>query len=261
MRTGEKVPIENLNSNLPLSRRTATGSDSNETSHPLPVPSAPNSHAQMGKTNQTSMKYLMTKEYHQVWHKWANEAVKEGEKRQEALLKMKNCLEKNDAVLWLSDLKLSSLPNLLPPSIKTLNLFYNKLTSLPDNLPVSLTILDVSDNQLIALPDNLPVSLTTLWVFNNQLTSLPDNLPASLTTLDVSDNELTVLPDNLPVSLIILWVFDNQLTSLPVSITRLPQSGHVFLGGNPLSERTLQALWNINTDLTYQGPQIFARRK
>ncbi|EDE1154920.1 TPA: SPI-2 type III secretion system effector E3 ubiquitin transferase SspH2 [Salmonella enterica subsp. enterica serovar Newport] len=160
----------------------------------------------------------------------------------------------------------------LPSGLCKLWIFGNQLTSLPV-LPPGLQELSVSDNQLASLPA-LPSELCKLWAYNNQLTSLP-TLPSGLQELSVSDNQLASLP-TLPSELYKLWAYNNRLTSLPMlpsgllslsvyrnQLTRLPESlihlsseTTVNLEGNPLSERTLQALREITSAPGYSGPII-----
>ncbi|ELZ0643519.1 E3 ubiquitin--protein ligase [Salmonella enterica] len=140
----------------------------------------------------------------------------------------------------------------LPSGLCKLWVFGNQLTSLP-TLPPGLQDLSVSDNQLASLPA-LPSELGKLWAYNNRLTRLPA-LPPGLQELSVSDNQLTSLPA-LPSELCKLWAYNNRLTSLPESITGLSSEATVNLEGNPLSERTLQALQNITSAPGYSGPRI-----
>ncbi|ECK6114766.1 SPI-2 type III secretion system effector E3 ubiquitin transferase SspH2, partial [Salmonella enterica] len=148
----------------------------------------------------------------------------------------------------------------------------NQLTSLP-TLPSGLQELSVSDNQLASLP-TLPSELYKLWAYNNRLTSLPA-LPSGLKELIVSGNRLTSLPvlpselkelmvsgnrltslPMLPSGLLSLSVYRNQLTRLPESLIHLSSETTVNLEGNPLSERTLQALREITSAPGYSGPII-----
>ncbi|HGB6229848.1 TPA: type III secretion system effector E3 ubiquitin transferase SspH2 [Salmonella enterica subsp. houtenae serovar 1,40:z4,z23:-] len=173
--------------------------------------------------------------------------------------------------LSVSDNQLASLPA-LPSELCKLWAYNNRLTSLPA-LPPGLQELSVSDNQLASLPA-LPSELCKLWAYNNRLTSLPA-LPSGLKELIVSGNRLTSLPalpseleelmvsgnrltrlPVLPSGLRSLSVFGNRLTRLPESITGLSSEATVNLEGNPLSERTLQALQNITNAPGYSGPRI-----
>ncbi|EJB9619983.1 type III secretion system effector E3 ubiquitin transferase SspH2 [Salmonella enterica] len=173
--------------------------------------------------------------------------------------------------LSVSDNQLASLPA-LPSELGKLWAYNNRLTSLPA-LPPGLQELSVSDNQLTSLPA-LPSELCKLWAYNNRLTSLPA-LPSGLKELIVSGNRLTSLPalpseleelmvsgnrltrlPVLPSGLRSLSVFGNRLTRLPESITGLSSEATVNLEGNPLSERTLQALQNITSAPGYSGPRI-----
>ncbi|OMM70611.1 SPI-2 type III secretion system effector E3 ubiquitin transferase SspH2 [Salmonella enterica] len=173
--------------------------------------------------------------------------------------------------LSVSDNHLSSLPA-LPSELCKLWAYNNQLTSLP-TLPSGLQELSVSDNQLASLP-TLPSELYKLWAYNNLLTSLPA-LPSGLKELIVSGNRLTSLPvlpselkelmvsgnlltslPMLPSGLLSLSVYRNQLTRLPESLIHLSSETTVNLEGNPLSERTLQALREITSAPGYSGPII-----
>ncbi|OHH96781.1 E3 ubiquitin--protein ligase [Salmonella enterica] len=173
--------------------------------------------------------------------------------------------------LSVSDNQLPSLPA-LPSELCKLWAYNNQLTSLP-TLPSGLQELSVSDNQLTSLP-TLPSELYKLWAYNNQLTSLPA-LPSGLKELIVSGNRLTSLPvlpselkelmvsgnlltslPMLPSGLLSLSVYRNQLTRLPESLIHLSSETTVNLEGNPLSERTLQALREITSAPGYSGPII-----
>ncbi len=173
--------------------------------------------------------------------------------------------------LSVSDNQLASLPA-LPSELCKLWAYNNQLTSLP-TLPSGLKELSVSDNQLASLP-TLPSELYKLWAYNNRLTSLPA-LPSGLKELIVSGNRLTSLPvlpselkelmvsgnrltslPMLPSGLLSLSVYRNQLTRLPESLIHLSSETTVNLEGNPLSERTLQALREITSAPGYSGPII-----
>ncbi|EJS6234384.1 SPI-2 type III secretion system effector E3 ubiquitin transferase SspH2 [Salmonella enterica] len=173
--------------------------------------------------------------------------------------------------LSVSDNQLASLPA-LPSELCKLWAYNNQLTSLP-TLPSGLQELSVSDNQLASLP-TLPSELYKLWAYNNRLTSLPA-LPSGLKELIVSGNRLTSLPvlpselkelmvsgnrltslPMLPSGLLSLSVYRNQLTRLPESLIHLSSETTVNLEGNPLSERTLQALREITSAPGYSDPII-----
>ncbi|EGH6982930.1 E3 ubiquitin--protein ligase [Salmonella enterica subsp. enterica serovar Havana] len=149
--------------------------------------------------------------------------------------------------------QLTRLPP-LPAGLRRLLVAGNQLTSLP-SLPAGLQVLSVSDNQLTSLP-LLPAGLELLTLERNpQLVRLPP-LPEGLQTLSVDANpQLTRLPA-LPSGLQRLYARNNQLTRLPESITGLSSEASVNLEGNPLSERTLQALREITSAPGYSGPRI-----
>ncbi|EDM7839183.1 type III secretion system effector E3 ubiquitin transferase SspH1 [Salmonella enterica subsp. enterica serovar Typhimurium] len=222
-------------------------------------------------------------EYDAVWSKWERDApAGESPGRAAVVQEMRDCLNNGNPVLNVGASGLTTLPDRLPPHITTLVIPDNNLTSLPE-LPEGLRELEVSGNlQLTSLP-SLPQGLQKLWAYNNWLASLP-TLPPGLGDLAVSNNQLTSLPEippalrelrvsgnnltslpALPSGLQKLWAYNNRLTSLPEmspglqeldvshnQLTRLPQSltglssaARVYLDGNPLSVRTLQALRDI----------------
>ncbi|KAA0408951.1 type III secretion system effector E3 ubiquitin transferase SspH1 [Salmonella enterica] len=222
-------------------------------------------------------------EYDAVWSKWERDApAGESPGRAAVVQEMRDCLNNGNPVLNVGASGLTTLPDRLPPHITTLVIPDNNLTSLPE-LPEGLRELEVSGNlQLTSLP-SLPQGLQKLWAYNNWLASLP-TMPPGLGDLEVSNNQLTSLPEMppalrelrvsgnnltslpaLPSGLQKLWAYNNRLTSLPEmspglqeldvshnQLTRLPQSltglssaARVYLDGNPLSVRTLQALRDI----------------
>ncbi|PVP82011.1 E3 ubiquitin--protein ligase [Salmonella enterica subsp. enterica serovar Javiana] len=162
-------------------------------------------------------------EYDAVWSKWERDApAGESPGRAAVVQEMRDCLNNGNPVLNVGASGLTTLPDRLPPHITTLVIPDNNLTSLPE-LPEGLRELEVSGNlQLTSLP-SLPQGLQKLWAYNNRLTSLPEMSPG-LQELDVSHN---------------------QLTRLPQSLTGLSSAARVYLDGNPLSVRTLQALRDI----------------
>lgn len=162
-------------------------------------------------------------EYDAVWSKWERDApAGESPGRAAVVQEMRDCLNNGNPVLNVGASGLTTLPDRLPPHITTLVIPDNNLTSLPE-LPEGLRELEVSGNlQLTSLP-SLPQGLQKLWAYNNWLASLP-TLPPGLGDLAVSNN---------------------QLTSLPQSLTGLSSAARVYLDGNPLSVRTLQALRDI----------------
>ncbi|OPO31932.1 NEL-type E3 ubiquitin ligase domain-containing protein [Salmonella enterica] len=232
-------------------------------------------------------------EYDAVWSAWRRAAPAEESRGRAAVVqKMRACLNNGNAVLNVGESGLTTLPDCLPAHITTLVIPDNNLTSLPA-LPPELRTLEVSGNQLTSLPvlppgllelsifsnplthlPALPSGLCKLWIFGNQLTSLPvlpsglkelivsgnrltslPVLPSELKELMVSGNRLTSLP-MLPSGLLSLSVYRNQLTRLPESLIHLSSETTVNLEGNPLSERTLQALREITSAPGYSGPII-----
>ncbi|EDB7713704.1 E3 ubiquitin--protein ligase, partial [Salmonella enterica] len=192
-------------------------------------------------------------EYDAVWSAWRRAAPAEESRGRAAVVqKMRACLNNGNAVLNVGESGLTTLPDCLPAHITTLVIPDNNLTSLPA-LPPELRTLEVSGNQLTSLPV-LPPGLLELSIFSNPLTHLPA-LPSELKELMVSGNRLTSLP-MLPSGLLSLSVYRNQLTRLPESLIHLSSETTVNLEGNPLSERTLQALREITSAPGYSGPII-----
>ncbi|HCM1955098.1 TPA: acetyltransferase [Salmonella enterica subsp. salamae serovar 9,46:z4,z24:z39:z42] len=167
------------------------------------------------------------KDYPARWQTWAKEALAGGhELREMAVERLLVCLAKQESTLDLSELNLSSLPD-LPPLIKTLRVNDNHLSSLPD-LPESLQILICSFNPLEQLPP-LPYSLKELTCSACHLKNLPA-LPDALEELSCSGNSLEELPV-LPVSMRYLTCTNNSLRSLPA----LPESLRTLICSmNPL---------------------------
>ncbi|EIX4740940.1 E3 ubiquitin--protein ligase [Salmonella enterica] len=186
---------------------------------PLPAPAAPQTPA----------------EYDAVWSEWKGAAPAE-ELRGRAATVQRICTCLNNGS-------------------RELNVGESGLTALPDRLPAHITTLVIPHNNYLTSLPTLPSGLEVLTVEDNQLTSLPP-LPEGLQTLSVDANpQLTRLPA-LPSGLQRLYARNNQLTRLPESITGLSSEASVNLEGNPLSERTLQALREITSAPGYSGPRI-----
>ncbi|MGP9078187.1 NEL-type E3 ubiquitin ligase domain-containing protein [Yersinia pseudotuberculosis] len=157
---------------------------------------------------------LTSADYHAIWEKWASEAIPgANEQRDQAVARMKECLENNADRLNLHNLDLTSLPDTLPPC-NELEISNNNITELP-TLPNNLQRLMAICNQLRTLPDTLPEHLLSLYVASNKLERLPENLPESLYRLNVCDNPSLQFPNNWPSNLMYLNIADCELTELP----------------------------------------------
>ncbi|ECH1272147.1 E3 ubiquitin--protein ligase [Salmonella enterica subsp. enterica] len=187
---------------------------------PLPAPAAPQTPA----------------EYDAVWSEWKGAAPAE-ELRGRAATVQRICTCLNNGS-------------------RELNVGESGLTALPDRLPAHITTLVIPHNNYLTSLPLLPAGLELLTLERNpQLVRLPP-LPEGLQTLSVDANpQLTRLPA-LPSGLQRLYARNNQLTRLPESITGLSSEASVNLEGNPLSERTLQALREITSAPGYSGPRI-----
>ncbi|HCS1997950.1 TPA: T3SS effector E3 ubiquitin-protein ligase IpaH7.8, partial [Shigella boydii] len=254
-----------------------------------------NTHSSVSCSPSINSNSTSNEHYLRILTEWEKNSSP-GEERGIAFNRLSQCFQNQEAVLNLSDLNLTSLPE-LPNHISALIVENNKLTSLPklpaflkelnaDNnrlsvipeLPESLTTLSVRSNQLENLPV-LPNHLTSLFVENNRLYNLPA-LPEKLKFLHVYYNRLTTLPD-LPDKLEILcaqrnnlvtfpqfsdrnnirqkeyYFHFNQITTLPESFSQLDSSYRINISGNPLSTRVLQSLQRLTSSPDYHGPQIY----
>ncbi len=162
---------------------------------------------------------LTPADYHAIWEKWASEAIPgANEQRDQAVARMKECLENNAKRLELNRLGLTSLPEIWPASLSSLDLSDNVLTQFPQNLPEGLDYLDVSSNrQLQEWPDSLPSSLEDLCITHCGFTTL-GSLPPNLQELRASYNQINTLPDTWPASLLLLDLGDNALTQFPQNL-------------------------------------------
>ncbi|MBF0035905.1 hypothetical protein HAX39_25575, partial [Citrobacter freundii] len=132
-----------------------------------------------------------------IWLAWRDEPERPGEQRDVAWTRLTLNLEKEESVLDLSGLGLSTLPPVLPPHIAALKVNQNGLETLPE-LPPGLKSLHASDCQLRTL-SGLPSSLTHLYASNNQLTVFPTFPPGMLALdwVDLSSNRISAVPDSI----------------------------------------------------------------
>ncbi len=195
--------------------------------------------------------------YEAIWAAWEKAApAGEAFSRAAAVQKMRNCLYNDKTELKLEDLKLTSLPDYLPPDITVLNTTDVPLNYLPE-LPAGLQTLLCSGNQLLHLPV-LPAGLQELWCSRNRLTCLPV-LPAGLQELGCKNNHLTRLPP-LPAGLQELWCGHNWLTCLPVLPARLQKLAchHNHLTSLPTLPAGLNMLMCNHNRLTRRPENITA---
>ncbi|CNF21582.1 outer membrane protein YopM [Yersinia similis] len=162
---------------------------------------------------------LTPADYHAIWEKWASEAIPgANEQRDQAVARMKECLENNAEDLELDELGLTSLPEIWPTSLSSLDLSDNVLTQFPQNLPEGMEDLTLSyNNQLQEWPDSLPSSLEDLCITHCGFTTL-GSLPPNLQELRASYNQINTLPDTWPASLLVLDLGDNALTQFPQNL-------------------------------------------
>lgn len=157
--------------------------------------------------------------------------------------------------LDLSDLKLSSLPDIFDQPIIVDRLIYlnvskNKLKALPHSIYtlVNLTELDLSNNQLSKLDESINnlKNLSTLILNNNFLKELPEQICflSKLLNLLIENNNLTKLPENIGnlKNLELLDLFSlnsehkNRIQTLPPSFTELLNLTELSLENTGLTE-------------------------
>ncbi|MDX8431441.1 MAG: NEL-type E3 ubiquitin ligase domain-containing protein [Candidatus Algichlamydia australiensis] len=192
---------------------------------------------------------------------------REGEKRGEAIKRVKRCIRENSRYLDLSNLKLTELPpNLerltwitdlelkenrlcsIPPEIqqlkrlKTFDLSYNELEGLPDwfyELPLKTLKLshnsNFDSNRLI-----LPPSLQDLHLSSTGLRTIPINIfnLQFLRTLKLDHNEISEVPPTISIlpNLNTLNLSHNSLNSLPLVVGELRSLRHLDIQYNNFDE-------------------------
>ncbi|AYW96216.1 NEL-type E3 ubiquitin ligase domain-containing protein [Yersinia pseudotuberculosis] len=162
---------------------------------------------------------LTPADYHAIWEQWESEAIPgANEQRDQAVARMKECLENNAERLELNRLGLTSLPEIWPTSLSSLDLSDNVLTQFPQNLPEGLDYLNVSSNRrLQEWPDSLPSSLKDLCITSCGFTTL-GSLPPNLQDLRANHNQINTLPETWPASLLLLDLCQNALTQFPQNL-------------------------------------------
>jgi internalin A len=126
----------------------------------------------------------------------------------EALSRIKKCLEEKKVVLDISDLGINKIP-----------LEISQLTQ--------LQLLDLSGNRITEIPESISnlTSLRTIYLFNNQITEIPESISnlTSLQSLHLSGNEITEIPESISnlTSLQNLQLSFNEITEIPISIDKL----------------------------------------
>lgn len=218
--------------------------------------------------------------YQTFWAAWENDtAQKPTELRRDAVNIMRHCLEKHSFILNLSNLNLTSLPDIIPGHILELNVISNDLSLLPDSLPRHLQRLLATDNALTALPQVLPEHLSELCLRNNALPKFPEHLPKtmshlnisfnkmegiichltdSLISLDLSNNKLNTMPDTLPNHLTWIDLCNNDIQTVPACVMHISQKTEIDLKGNPLTEQTIAELYNARyPDNTNEPKNIY----
>jgi len=198
----------------------------------LTSPSA--SHANIAMSAATNTSHSELRADWEKWKKDANPGI--GEERDTAIQRLIHCLERGEATLDLSNLK---------------------LTKLPPSMPGHITQLNVDQNQLKELPENLPDKIEFLYAFGNpDLEQVPDRLPNSLMILDIYSCNINKLPETWPPHMIKLDAHHNALRDYPVLMTSLPGHIHIDISVNPLNSDAFQKLDAAIKAAHYQGPTI-----
>ena len=177
---------------------------------------------------------------------WRGAPSPEGAKaRQTAARKIQDCYTRRGESLDLSNLSLTSLPEVFTDlaRLQKLNLYNNQLSTLPQGILAlsSLQELRLHNNRLTALPEGIASlsSLHQLYLSNNQLSTLPEGITSlsSLRQLYLSNNRLTALPQGTASlrSLYILDLYKNELLTLPEGIASLSSLVELNLSRNRLS--------------------------
>ncbi len=211
---------------------------------------------------QIAAKTLSYKGFDGVLESWENKAPKV-ENRKEAVKRIKKVMLTNATSLDLSNLQLSSLPDVFLPNlsgnarflnnIQKLNLKGNNFTGIPEPIKNlrSLEELNLEDNQIAALPKEALEKLITLQVLNlkgNQIAVLPENIfdnLKALQNLDLGNNQIRELPKNIfdHLKLIALSLKANELKALPESFNKLlPSLRMLNLKDNPISKVDLKMI-------------------
>ncbi|VHO02674.1 leucine-rich repeat domain-containing protein [Candidatus Rhabdochlamydia sp. T3358] len=211
---------------------------------------------------QIAAKALSYKGFDGVLESWGNKAPK-FENREEAVKRIKKVMLTNGTSLDLSNLQLSSLPDVFLPNlsgnarflnnIQKLNLKGNNFTGIPESIKNlrSLEELSLEGNQIAVLPKEALEKLITLQVLNlkgNQITVLPENIfdnLKALLDLDLGNNQIREFPKNIfdNLELRSLSLKANELKALPESFNKLlPSLRMLNLKDNPISKDDLKMI-------------------
>ncbi|VEB10242.1 putative antigenic leucine-rich repeat protein [Yersinia pseudotuberculosis] len=131
---------------------------------------------------------LTPADYHAIWEQWESEAIPgANEQRDQAVARMKECLENNAERLELNRLGLTSLPEIWPTSLSSLDLSDNVLTQFPQNLPEGMEDLTLSYNrQLQQGTSSLPSSLKFLDIVRCGFTELSEAITSLPITCQIN---------------------------------------------------------------------------
>lgn len=199
-----------------------------------------------GDDRKPSKNYEKPERRLQLWV----EAGAEGEKRQEAVERIKQAKIERSDIANLCGLALQSLPSQLGMlnEAKALWLSRNNLISLPPEIErlASLQVLEATDNllgfgsRLNGIPEEIGQlsNLQVLNLRNNKLSTLPASIGnlSALRELDISENQVEKLPPELANlgELERLSAHHNQLSLVPGSMGVMSQLRSMDLSNNQL---------------------------
>lgn len=177
---------------------------------------------------------------------WVNDVNKApDEKRKEAAEKILFSFRSNDEYLFLSNLKLRSVPSAIRhlKNVNYLDLSNNNIEEFPHEI-LKLTYwkkLILHNNLLQTLPPEIEqlVNLQDLELGNNSLKTLPPQIGqlTRLTRLGLKDNELQTLPCEIGklTNLKKIFLEYNPLKSLPEEFWQLNQLNSLYLSHNQIT--------------------------
>lgn len=165
------------------------------------------------------------RKYYILLDKWLKEAKPgQGELREIAILRIKECYETKKDFLDLSSLNLTSLPVL--PRCKKLDISSNTLTVFPYNEITEADEINASNNKINRFPKRWEKDMSVLDLSGNSLTQWPASLP---------DRETANLFGQMGRQCVIIKLKNNQIASIPDEIFEHSNNREIHLHDNNLS--------------------------
>ena len=154
-----------------------------------------------------------------TWTHQSDISPQEKLNRTRATKRIQTCYARGNLTLDLSNLSLTSIPNLSHLHwLTTLKLGRNKLTSFDNAGLTRLRHIDINGNKLTSFSCAGLTSLITLDLGNNQFTSFSCAGLTSLTTLDLGNNPLSSFSGAVLTALTTLYLNCNQFASSTIII-------------------------------------------